>query len=139
MNIPRGITDLVEPNQVFDPFNIENLRKIYDFISALPNDRVNMAYWRCHIVDGMITVPPKTDLNECGTAACVVGWLPVIFNEPAPLNGFSYDYFRLKTGCTVEEAFNVCEPYDWKTGRDRIKKDALRAMRELASNYGYTL
>jgi hypothetical protein len=120
--------------------NIENLRKIYNFIDTLPDERVNMSNWR---TDPSGYPDPTLDLNICGTAACVVGWLPVIFDKKPP-QFFRYTQFALKVGCTYYEAMCVChcssyELRGYDVGVPRTKQDALRSMHEMATKYGYTL
>lgn len=112
--------------------NIENLRKIYNFIDALPDERVDMGAWRSSKKKGV-----WDDLNECGSTACIVGWLPVIFNEPVP-QGFTFLDFSDKVGCSVEDAELVCEVFD-HGGNWRTKQDALEAMKDLATKYGHTI
>jgi hypothetical protein len=112
--------------------NIENLRKIYNFIDALPDERVDLGDWRSINEKGELH-----NLNECGSTACIVGWLPVIFNEPVP-PGFTFLDFSDKVGCSIDEAELVCETFG-HGGNWRTKHDALEAMNELATKYGHTI
>jgi hypothetical protein len=52
--------------------NKERLQTLATFLKKVPSNKFDLGHWRVHVdnEDG----PPVTDLNECGTTACAIGW-----------------------------------------------------------------
>lgn len=62
------------------PVHKARLRKLIRFLKALPEKHFDLAYFKdCPISDLMAIGRGEDPHNPCGSAACVIGWCPVVF------------------------------------------------------------